>query len=395
METNGDGKSNNSQFYITLKATPHLNRTNVVFGQLIGGMDIIRQIARVPCDINDRPRVPIVIVACGQIGDSSSSSSKAAILASGLDRRALEAKMSLEAARKYSALRGIESKIQIQESHNGDASTSENEDDDSKDEEISGLWSGLQSRAFAKNSDGSNISNNAVSVSTAGRLKNLERLINASRRQNEREVVEEQKQQLHGSKGLAWSAAKREKEIEEELLGFGRNKEVADKRKKTIGGDLMNETAVASDLKAAKRARKMENERFGWDVFNPESTLRAHEKRIKDTKFDSAEYAKQMKLLAANGVQLENLAVGNVSEFHLSQLQLMHNVDESRKETAAEFIESHRAKKEDFSRRRAVLGEEDVTYINKRNEVFNKKLDRAYGDHTREIKQNLERGTAL
>jgi hypothetical protein len=40
--------------------------------------------------------------------------------------------------------------------------------------------------------------------------------------------------------------------------------------------------------------------------------------------------------------------------------------------------------------------EEDVAgHINKRNKQFNKKLDRNYQDHVKEIQQNLERGTAL
>lgn len=37
----------------------------------------------------------------------------------------------------------------------------------------------------------------------------------------------------------------------------------------------------------------------------------------------------------------------------------------------------------------------DVTYISDRNRVFNEKLERSFSKHTREIKQNLERGTAL
>lgn len=37
----------------------------------------------------------------------------------------------------------------------------------------------------------------------------------------------------------------------------------------------------------------------------------------------------------------------------------------------------------------------DIDYINERNMNFNKKLERFYGQHTAEIKQNLERGTAV
>ena len=48
-----------------------------------------------------------------------------------------------------------------------------------------------------------------------------------------------------------------------------------------------------------------------------------------------------------------------------------------------------------WSRRRTFDESADVTYINKRNEVYNKKIERAFDPYTAEIKANLERGTAL
>lgn len=38
---------------------------------------------------------------------------------------------------------------------------------------------------------------------------------------------------------------------------------------------------------------------------------------------------------------------------------------------------------------------EDVSYINQRNAHFNRKMNRAYDKHTKEVRDNLERGTAL
>ena len=48
-----------------------------------------------------------------------------------------------------------------------------------------------------------------------------------------------------------------------------------------------------------------------------------------------------------------------------------------------------------FSRRRSEHGAADIDYINDRNKHFNKKIKRAYDKYTVEIRQNLERGTAL
>jgi len=53
------------------------------------------------------------------------------------------------------------------------------------------------------------------------------------------------------------------------------------------------------------------------------------------------------------------------------------------------------AKRQKYSRRRMHNDDADIDYINERNMKFNKKLERFYGEHTTEIKQNLERGTAV
>ena len=52
-------------------------------------------------------------------------------------------------------------------------------------------------------------------------------------------------------------------------------------------------------------------------------------------------------------------------------------------------------KRRGYSRRRKEKAGADVDFINERNMRFNRKIDTAYGKYTTEIKQNLERGTAV
>ena len=52
-------------------------------------------------------------------------------------------------------------------------------------------------------------------------------------------------------------------------------------------------------------------------------------------------------------------------------------------------------KRAKYSRRRPFGQDNDVDYINERNMKFNKKAARYYDKYTAEIKQNLERGTAV
>lgn len=61
----------------------------------------------------------------------------------------------------------------------------------------------------------------------------------------------------------------------------------------------------------------------------------------------------------------------------------------------ANALNEQAAKKASYSRRRAFDPDADIDYINERNKRYNELLDRHYGKYTAEIKQNLERGTAL
>jgi pre-mRNA-splicing factor SYF2 len=66
------------------------------------------------------------------------------------------------------------------------------------------------------------------------------------------------------------------------------------------------------------------------------------------------------------------------------------NIDKMVKE-----LKDREEKRKSFSRRRKFNEDKDVDSINDRNEHFNKKIERAFGKYTLEIKNNLERGTAL
>ena len=53
--------TNGGQFFITLAATPHLDRRHTVFGRVVEGLDVVHAIGRTAVDGQDRPKTPVVM----------------------------------------------------------------------------------------------------------------------------------------------------------------------------------------------------------------------------------------------------------------------------------------------------------------------------------------------
>ncbi|XP_028167986.1 peptidyl-prolyl cis-trans isomerase G isoform X2 [Ostrinia furnacalis] len=59
--------TNGSQFFITTQPAPHLDNVHVVFGHVVGGAALVRQLEALPVDRNARPLQDVRVDNCGQL----------------------------------------------------------------------------------------------------------------------------------------------------------------------------------------------------------------------------------------------------------------------------------------------------------------------------------------
>ncbi|XP_064543570.1 pre-mRNA-splicing factor Syf2 [Drosophila montana] len=210
------------------------------------------------------------------------------------------------------------------------------------------------------------------------RLLELHKQRQEARTQNHQEVVAEDARKKLPSN---WEARKRQAEW---LLADDKARADAESAGKDYERlQLLKVSAIDAERIEKKKKRK-DNPDLGFSTYEAQ-TARQYNRLVKTMPVrDMAKYEKQKAELG------EAFYGGPNTTLHLLTKDTPSAINNMVKD-----LEQQIDRRKKYSRRRIYNDDADVDFINERNSKFNKKLDRFYGEHTAEIKQNLERGTAI
>ena len=407
LSMNNFGKDkNNSQFIITIKACPHLDDKHVVFGRIIKGMEVIKEISKIPTDMNNRPKIKIFVFNCGDFdfkrvkfqGDIFKETideiirirtEKEKIKMMGPDeiteyKKQLAEKKAEEEKKeneynfekdnddiKNLDVRGnnLIDNLIIDENNNNlkknnieniNNDEEEDEEDDDEDNIIKDNKNKTLDEEIMKEYESTLLKiNEAINMNT--KEVNLSNYINSNHGLTN--LNQENNYIFFNGKRADKSWAKREEETKKILMAKG----IPETKQYLL------ESISQNEKKANYIKKKKKREINGNDLFTQEAYYRAYKKRSKALPFDKDLYDDEME----NGI---------------SKNKIQNDI---KKELLGNDMKAQIEKRSKFSRRRPVLEEDEVDYINERNQKYNKKLHRFFGNESKEIKNNMERRTAL
>eukprot|EP00593_Proboscia_inermis_P008499 CAMPEP_0171307374 /NCGR_PEP_ID=MMETSP0816-20121228/17392_1 /TAXON_ID=420281 /ORGANISM="Proboscia inermis, Strain CCAP1064/1" /LENGTH=417 /DNA_ID=CAMNT_0011789495 /DNA_START=51 /DNA_END=1304 /DNA_ORIENTATION=- len=368
-----------SQFFITFKATSHLDGRHVVFGAIDEedcedgeSWRVLNAIERVQTSKSgdDRPVLPLYISDCGVLVEGSATVRE---VAPAIEKKSNDSNLhgngvgdegTYNVEDNERTTRNVESTViagKILDTSKAICNDDEKVDDsdDEKEETPSRELTPLQMR-----------------------LHKLKLKMNQSRRLNQKDVMREGERL-----GSAEARSREKKRLMKEEKAM-REKEWSESIGKVSSSQkdivkVLSEQAADSMKKAGKKAAKAKANRFDVnDYYNSEGQVRNYERNLKSL-------PQHLLPSQSTGDTYDPLTTQSSKDADRSS-----NQNKAGARRLAQEMQ-RRVEKQKNKRSSLEFDASDVSYVNQRNKRFNEKINRTYDKYTAEIRQNLERGTAL
>lgn len=395
--TRSKGKNkNNSQFLITLSTCVELDGNSTVFGQVISGMEIIKEISSLPCNIQNYPKVDVIIWDCGDLNKKTLHLKENLILQNlkkfeeRRDEKELIKNMGPEEIIEYKKNKRL-SQYEVKNEDNIMLNNFEIKNNTKKVNNVTDLsfLDEIKKKVQSINKNQLNIdykSESSTSLKSNKSNKNKNNALDnfddnkennsSNNTENEDEEIFDLKLKINQIKNNSEG-----KNINEKFKGDSYEEMSKILIKKGIPENKVKNILPISSIISIKdkESIKKMNELANKDMLNENGLYKAYNNRVKDIKFNREVYENQMNILGKSPSNLD--------------LELVE--DENLKTLLAKDLEKQQLKRKTFSRRRPFYEDKEVDFINERNYKFNKKLERFFGNEAMEIKANFERGSAL
>ncbi|KAG0271979.1 hypothetical protein BGZ95_000144 [Linnemannia exigua] len=224
------------------------------------------------------------------------------------------------------------------------------------------------------------------------KLKGLRQKMNASKQANRTDLMAEHQKSKINHREEAKKA--RAREAAEEMIAKQEAEEAGEDYERSQFWNYSAESVERWNEKQEAKRVRMDNKFTDWDQMNHKKYL----KQVGELKPNLAAYnAKKEAAMHVN--EDGELVVASDSGFYRDANSVAFLSDAKPNALAVDRLAADVVKQIEarakFSKRRAHKEDEDVNYINDANQRFNQKIARFYDKHTKEIRDDFERGTAF